>query len=345
MGGGEKLAGSSGRKRDDSVDIMKGMLVLQMVLCHCIQFFGRDSKPVQQQICDYINLTTFSGFLFTFGLSCWYAYFSRGFRYAAPRMLRTALKCLAAFWISSICYIGLVELDYYDPRVFRQILLLEKYAGWSEFLASFAGVMAAGLLLFSLFQKQNGYLTALCLAAGGLLTLIPYDRISDPRAALFVGSAHWITFPVLQYLFYFAAGVWFSRRKIVWDFRILLVCAVLTLPELISYIRGGYLTNRFPPDAWFLFGAALFLYLYYLLAHALAARPVFGGICAFLRGIGMNTVFCLLLSNLAIFSFSAGKFKQRTFAFALLFDLVLMAAIWFILHLVRTDSRRSSGKN
>ena len=217
---------ASGTKRDDAADIMKGILVLQMVLCHCIQFFGRDTKPVQKQICDYINLTTFSGFMFTFGLSCWYAYFSRSFRQAAPRMIRTALKCLAAFWISSICYIGLVELDYYDPRVFRQIILLEKYAGWSEFLASFAGVMLVGLLLFGLFQRQNGWLTLLCLAAGGLLTLIPYGRIGDSKAALMIGSTGWITFPVLQYLFYFAAGVWFCRRKIIWDFRIFLVTSL-----------------------------------------------------------------------------------------------------------------------
>ena len=52
------------------MDILKGILVLQMVLCHCIQFFGRDSKPIQKQICDYINLTTFSGFFFAFGGSC-----------------------------------------------------------------------------------------------------------------------------------------------------------------------------------------------------------------------------------------------------------------------------------
>ena len=335
---------ASGTKRDDAADIMKGILVLQMVLCHCIQFFGRDTKPVQKQICDYINLTTFSGFMFTFGLSCWYAYFSRSFRQAAPRMIRTALKCLAAFWISSICYIGLVELDYYDPRVFRQIILLEKYAGWSEFLASFAGVMLVWLLLFGLFQRQNGWLTLLCLAAGGLLTLIPYGRIGDSRAALMIGSTGWITFPVLQYLFYFAAGVWFCRRKIIWDFRIFLVCVMLSLPEIVCYIRSGCLTDRFPPDGWFLFGAVLFLYLYYQLAHALAGRWPCSRICAFLRGLGMNTVFCLLLSNLVIFSFSAGKFKQRTFEFALLFYLVLMAALWFVLHLVHTGGKNSSGR-
>ena len=43
---------ASGTKRDDAADIMKGILVLQMVLCHCIQFFGRDTKPVQKQICE-----------------------------------------------------------------------------------------------------------------------------------------------------------------------------------------------------------------------------------------------------------------------------------------------------
>ncbi len=348
---GTKMAG-----RDRSVDILKGILVLQMVLCHCIQFFGRDSKPVQQQICDYINLTTFSGFMFTFGCSCWYAYFSRDFRTSAGRMLRTALKCLAAFWLSSICYVGLVELEYYDPGMIRRILLLEKYGGWSEFLASFAGVMVVGLILFRLFQMQNGYLTAGCLAIGALLTLIPYSKVTSTQAALFIGSTSCTTFPVLQYLFYFAAGVWFCRKKIVWDIRILAAVVVLTLPELIMYLVGGHLTNRFPPDMWFVAGAALFLYLYYLLAHVIAdgmpndlpgergsGHRIINCIGGFLQDTGANAIFYLLFSNLVIFAFSASKYKLRTFAFALEFYVILMVSACFVRRLVRGGKKAGSG--
>ncbi len=360
----------TGKTRDRSMDILKGILVLQMVLCHCIQFFGRDSKPIQKQICDYINLTTFSGFFFAFGGSCWYAYFSREFKSAAPRMLKTALRCLAAFWISSICYVGLVELDYYDPRMIWRILGLGKYGGWSEFLASFAGVMIVGIAFFTLFQKQNGYLTAACIAAGALLTLIPYDRVTISQAALFIGSAHCTTFPVLQYLFYFAAGVWFCRRKIVWDVKILAAAFVLTLPELVHYLRTGYLSGRFPPDFWFLAGAALFLYLYYLLSHAIAdgtavEAPSAGAggndtslgedagkttvkrlgsiIAGFLQDTGANAIYYLLISNLAIFAFSQSNYKLRTFEFALLFYMILMISACFLRRLAHGRNKAAVG--
>ena len=359
------VVSAAGKTRDRSMDILKGILVLQMILCHCIQFFGRDSRPVQQQICDYINLTTFSGFFFAFGGSCWYAYFSKEFKKAAPRMLKTALKCLAAFWLSSICYVGLVELDYYDPRVLRQILALEKYGGWSEFLASFAGVMIVGIAFFALFQKQNGYLTTACIAAGALLTLIPYDKVTVPQAALFIGSAHYTTFPVFQYLFYFAAGIWFCRRRIVWDVRILAAAFVLTLPELVHYIRTGCLSGRFPPDLWFIAGAALFLYLYFLLAHAIADRTGFGAggersertasppangkppvpklflskISCFLEDTGANAIYYLLISNLAIFAFSESSCKLRTFEFALEFYIILMISACFLRRLVHGGNK------
>lgn len=361
---------AGGKIRDRSMDILKGILVLQMILCHCIQFFGRDSAPVQKQICDYINLTTFSGFFFAFGGSCWYAYFGKEFKNAAPRMLRTALRCLAAFWLSSICYVGLVELDYYDPRVIPGILGLGIFGGWSEFLASFAGAMITGIVLFALFQKQNGYVTAACLAAGALLTLIPYNKVTVPQAALFIGSTHCTTFPVFQYLFYFAAGVWFCRRKIVWDARLLAVSCVLTLPELIHYLRTGYLSGRFPPDFWFVAGAALFLYLYYLLAHAIADRTAGSLACAgaggvrsgsekapsrpavkrigrrisgFLEDTGANAIYYLLISNLAIFAFSESSYKLRTFGFALQFYVLLMISACFLRRLVHGRNRSTDG--
>ena len=59
------------RKRDEAVDVMKGILVLQMVLCHCIQFFCDDANLAVHVLRDYINLTTFSGFFFAFGVTSW----------------------------------------------------------------------------------------------------------------------------------------------------------------------------------------------------------------------------------------------------------------------------------
>ena len=43
---------------------MKGLLTLAMILCHCLQFFGKEDAGIEKILVNVINLTTFSGFLF-----------------------------------------------------------------------------------------------------------------------------------------------------------------------------------------------------------------------------------------------------------------------------------------
>lgn len=364
----------SAKTRDRSLDVMKGILVLQMVLCHCIQFFGNESWPVQKQICDYINLTTFSGFLFTFGFACQYAYFRKSFREAAPHMAKNAVRMLIAFYLSGICYIAFVEYEYYDPGAVPQMLLLQKYPGWSEFLASFFGVILIGLVFFGLFRRMNGWILAGIGALSFGLTFLPYDRITHPWAALFVGSTECQTFPVLQYLFYFAAGVYLCKamsaqrggeaggragaggrgipaavsqcggkaggregaggKKSALRWAVPAAAVLLTIPELVFYLRTGELSGRFPPDAMFVFGAGAFVYLYYCLSRKLAKWNVH-----FLSAIGENAIFYLLFTNCVIFAFAGSNFKLRGIRFALQFYVLLMLSAWFCQHTVRRSER------
>ena len=325
----EALSNKSEQIRDRSVDVMKGILVIQMVLCHCIQFFGNESWPIQKQICDYINLTTFSGFLFTFGFACNYAYFSKSFIKAVPRMIKTAVKMLLAFYISSICYIAFVEFDYYDPRVPLQVIRLEKYAGWSEFLASFFAIMLIGAALFVVFQRINVWILAGIGVIGFALTFLPYSRITNSWLALFVGSRHYITFPVFQYLFYFAAGVWLCKEGMKsWKW-ILLAAFLLSAPEFVHYFRTGGLSGRFPPDGAFVFGASIVVFLYYVLSRKLSDMNV-----RILSVIGEDSIFYLLFTNIIIFAFAGSKYRQIEIKFAIKFYVLLMLAAWFFQHTV-----------
>ena len=56
------------KERNQEIDIMKGLLTLAMILCHCLQFFGKEDAGIEKILVNVINLTTFSGFLFCFGL-------------------------------------------------------------------------------------------------------------------------------------------------------------------------------------------------------------------------------------------------------------------------------------
>ena len=52
------------KERNQEIDIMKGLLTLAMILCHCLQFFGKEDAGIEKILVNVINLTTFSGFLF-----------------------------------------------------------------------------------------------------------------------------------------------------------------------------------------------------------------------------------------------------------------------------------------
>ena len=318
------------RKRDEAVDVMKGILVLQMVLCHCIQFFCDDANLAVHILRDYINLTTFSGFFFAFGVTSWYAYFRRPFRASIRRMLRTAVRLLFAFWISSICYVGLKELRYFDPRQIGLILSFHKYAGWSEFLASFFGVMVIGIVLFAVFQRINWLTVVILCAVSAATTFLPRSAVTSPLAALFVGSTQYTTFPVISYLFYFAFGVWICKNQWKWKPWLFGMAAAAFLPEFYYYLRHCSLTDRFPPDLWFLAGGALAVYLYFLLSQKIRLR--------FLQEVGANSLFYLLVTNIVIFAFAGSKYKVYSIRYAVIFYLLLISGTWYLQTLVRNVS-------
>ena len=56
------------KERNQEIDIMKGLLTLAMILCHCLQFFGKEDAGIEKILVNVINLTTFSGFLFCLAL-------------------------------------------------------------------------------------------------------------------------------------------------------------------------------------------------------------------------------------------------------------------------------------
>lgn len=59
--------------RNKAIDIMKGILTIMMISCHLLY------QTVQNPglFNEYVNLTTFSGFLFCFGFVAYVAYFQK----------------------------------------------------------------------------------------------------------------------------------------------------------------------------------------------------------------------------------------------------------------------------
>jgi len=90
--------------RDYSIDIYKGILVVLMIFAHVIQFMAEKNIKILSLISLYVNLTTFSGFLFAFGYVCEIAYFRKELCDVKPKMIKTIVKTLFSFYISGLFY-------------------------------------------------------------------------------------------------------------------------------------------------------------------------------------------------------------------------------------------------
>ena len=322
------------KTRTREIDIMKGLLAMAMILCHCIQFFGNEGEGIQKFLADMINLTTFSGFLFCFGYVCDLAYYQKTFKHASLKMGRNVVRMLIAFYISGIAYIALAERKAYMPERVRDVLLLWHYPGWSEFLASFAAVLLVGILLYPLMKKMNGKMFAVILVISLVsCEVMPYWLIHDPYLALLVGSNDYITFPVLEYGVFFAAGVWFSRSRISWNKKTLIGALITGIPFVVYYVIDGWLPGRFPPDILFICGGILGVHLYRMISLGLdelagksgAAEKVIGVIA----NVGKSSLFYLLMSNLLIFALEGSKFVYPASYMAFVYYVIIMYLIYY----------------
>ncbi len=322
-----------GRKRE--IDILKGLLTVAMILCHSIQFFGKEQDLVQGFLVNMINIATFPGFVFCFGYVGNMAYFQGNWRNAAKKMGKNALRILAAFYLSGIAYVALVEGKIFRIDFIMEVLTLHKYPGWSEFLASFAAMLLVGILCFPVFSKMNGKILACVAFISVSACFIPYDLVGNSWLALFVGSGHYVTFPVVQYGFFFAAGIWFSKKEIWWDWRILTLCIFLGVPSIACYAMTGYMPQRFPLSAWYLCGGCLFVYLYYLLScrmEAVRFTPVKRA-AAWLGRVGADSLYYLLFSNLLIFALDCSKFSFRSVWYAYIYFVIILVVISYFKHI------------
>lgn len=328
------------KTRNREIDIMKGLLTLAMILCHCIQFFGNEGTGLQKLLADLINLTTFSGFLFCFGYVSELAYYRKNFRSAVWKAGKNIVRMLFAFYISGLAYIALAQRKSFLMERVTDVLLLRVYPGWSEFLASFAAVLLVGILLYPILKRMNAklFLVVLILSLAAC-RLIPYDKIQNSWLALFIGSTDYTTFPVLQYGVFFAAGVWFSRAKISWNKETMLGAILLGIPFVVYYVKNNWLPGRFPPSELFILGGILGVYLYRMLSIGLKTLAeksrMANRLIAAIENVGMNSMFYLLLSNVLIFALAGSKFAYPSAEFAYVYYLIILFIIYYLRRLIR----------
>jgi hypothetical protein len=295
---------TASQKRIRSIDIFKGLLVLGMVYCHTLQFYSSSQVyPNAQHIIEFVNLITFSGFVFSFGYVCQLAYYSKPFRQSGPRMLLTAIKTLFAFYVSGTAYRIFIDGRLLSWDNIRPLFLLEDIPGWSEFLASFTYLIFVGLLLFVplkwlVARRWIGFITAGVLL---LTTFFPYGSVHVTQLGPLIGMREFATFPVVQYFPYYLLGMLFARYRIVWDWRVLTGAVAASGTFLWKWISTESLNlpERFPPSLWWIIGPAVVLYGYMLLSCWMERYP---SPFAPLEAMGRNVLWFLVMSNVLIFA-------------------------------------------
>ncbi|MCA9838905.1 MAG: hypothetical protein KC422_18455 [Trueperaceae bacterium] len=320
--------------RDHGLDLFKSLLVVGMVSAHTIQFLSQRRFTLLLGFSEYINLISFSGFLFAFGYGTFLAYFQKPFSQIWQRLLISGLKTLLAFYVSGFAFRILVDHKRLFSVDFWNIILLNDIPGYSEFLLSFSFVMFLALPLFMpikavlkrpfLFWALIGILLA--------TTFFPYELVHSKQLGLLVGTKEFAAFPVLQYVPYYLLGMFFALYKLGWHRLSAIISIAATLIYYGFVWQLGRFPSRFPPSLLWIIGPAGFLYLYYLVSRWLGGARKLPNLV--LRP-GKNVLFYLLLSNLMIFGLSTVYRNAFGLATSLLTALGILATCHFLLSITR----------
>lgn len=283
--------------RDITIDKVKGILVVFMVAVHTVQFLC-ETNLFTTTFSHYVNLTSFSGFLFCFGYACALAYFGK--RERTGKILVGAVKSLLAYFISGFGFLWLVQQDI---SLLGDMLTFRMLPGYSEFLLSFALlylIVALANPLLDILSGDGRYVILYCFFTLAM-TFFPYHRIHHALPGALIGTEDFYTFPVLQYSGYFILGAWFAKKK-TGGYVGCLITALLCSAFFVGYAWVYHdVPSRVPPSFLWVVGASLPICIYYLACRNISLP----GLDAGLSFLGRNTLLILVCSNLLIFAVSA----------------------------------------
>lgn len=332
--------------RQTSIDYMKALLVIGMIMAHSLQLL---SKPngLFWLFSTGINLITFSGFFFCFGYVFYPSYLAKPFAEVKRKMLKTAWKALLGYYIAALSALLILSPAFSGApyqlsanRLFRLITFAE-VPWFTEFLLTFFLITALVLIFFSVFQSlANSLLLTLCVSGGCwlLAILLPGDLRLNGLLGLLVGTRTNYIFPVVQYLPIFLFGLYFSRHGIVWNRLVFLLATSGTALFTGYYVRYREMPLEFLPSIYWLVGSYGIVYGYFLVTKWLESQTiVFYG----LLSIGRNTLLYLILSNLILFSIRNSL--QLEPIIALLIGVIVIFVIGFLLSLVNQTRRVPTG--
>ncbi len=288
---------AGGRAAD--LDLFKTLLVIGMIFAHVVQLADLSPGRAEQDLALYANLVTFSGFMLAFGLGVGRAGVSA--RKTSGAKISAPLKLYAAYAVSSFAFILLVERHGVGAKEVADVLLMRRLHGYSEFLASF--FLLSPLTTFFRPQVIAFGQRAWAPLFAGLVSLaaclLAPTALEWPLIGAAFGSLSFPTFPLPQYGFWFALGIYVARGGRAMAPAPWLLAGAATLAFCLAWHANGALPMRFPPSPFWVAGAALPLLFTVWLARAATERLSFP---AWAMSPGRHVLFFLMASNLALFA-------------------------------------------
>ena len=286
-----------------ALDYMKAILTINMIFAHTIQllsFFWDSSAPklISRSLgflSLFVNITTFSSFLFCFGYVFYVAYF-KNFKNSKQKLFRNGINTLIAYYISAFG-IYIIDNEVIGFGNIYNILVLNNIIGYSEFLLAFSFISFLTIFIGDYILKITSNYRILLIYSVILIvssSFIPYSII-PPQLGIFIGSSKFASFPILLYFPYFLLGVYISKNNIVFNKYILIGTAALSSSSIL-YITIWGMPSRFPPSIFWLTLSFLYTYCLYLLCSQIG-KINFG---VFFKRIGQNSLLYLLISNLIL---------------------------------------------
>lgn len=219
----------SNSKRDMEINTLKGILTILMIVSHAMSFIGVENTVFT----FYVNITTFSGFMFCFGYVSDSAYFQKD-KIPYIRLFKSAIKTLGVYFMSSTLYYILV-IQKFTKNILIDIFTLKSIAGYSEFLLSWSYLYVLIIILFPLLKitrKNKGVCLIICIISL-LCTFINYDHLSLQLLGPLIGYKALCYFPLLQYFSYFVIGIYFKANSIIMNVSLFITCLIGSFSCLI----------------------------------------------------------------------------------------------------------------
>ena len=260
----------SKNKRELKIDLIKTVLVLGMILSHTLDFFITRNSFIGG-LSSYLNLVSFSGFLFVFGYNAYNAYIKKEKSDVIEKKIaKNILILIIYYFISGFLYEYLIRKN----RVFFdyiKILFFLKLPCYSEFLLTFAILNVIILIFRKQLKKisENKIYMFICIAISIIFVLVEPIKKEIPYIYLLF-KTNVMSFPILPYINLFFFGIYFAKYKPKFDREICIVLYGLLCFHIIMNSEG--FATRFPVNIAYISGSYAFIYIYYYIFNYIESK-------------------------------------------------------------------------